>query len=312
MREELVNGIIDYFKGPHWTDFMENHLVREYGEEVYHVHIYVDTMLHPESLSQLIDLYFKSINRPLTRSMDPQQQREGVASIHGIHSLGCPHWEMIFRFNKDTVLGPMPTDCKEAEHGRNLLSWDRTEINEFQRKFPFKAVGPREDAEIQEYFLSKHWKDTLTIIMDPTVTHVHPNVEINFDPKVLELYMRQAFAKIGWTVEKTIPCIFDMKTCVRDKHLAENDPRNAYVGKIGFLLGHPEKQFDVAWLFNPDVTIRPAQEPCISDTPGFDVWRMKNYDAFLDANPYAKLTQDEIAAVAAWFNRNKKYVRKTH
>lgn len=297
LREEIVKGVAGYFNGAHWADCMRNHMVRQYGDEVYHVHVYVDTCIHPESLEKVIAAYFKAINRPLMRSMDPQQQREGVASIHGIHPLGCPHWELIFRFNAETVLGPMPVDCKEAEHGKNLLSWDREEINEFQQKFPFKAVGQREEKQIQEYFLTKHWKDMLSIIVDPTVTHVHPNFEISFDPKILELFVRSEFAKIGWTVDKTIPCIFDMKTCVRNKHLPDDDPRNAYVGKIGFLLGHPEKQFDIAWMFNPDVTIQPAQQSWVFDTPGFDVWRMKNYDSFLEANPYVKLTDEEVDAV---------------
>lgn len=310
MRDNLVTGVVEYFRGPHWTDFMENHLIREYGEEVYHVHIYVDTMLHPESLSKLIDMYFKAIGRPLARGMDPQQQRKGVASIHGIHSIGCPHWEMIFRFNAGAVLGPMPTDCPEAEHGSNLLSWDRACIDDFLGQFRFRTVGPREDKVIQDYFLSKHWKDTLAVVMDPTVTHVHPNVEISFDPKILEIYMRQAMAKVGWTVDKAIPCIFDMKTCVRDKHLAEDDPRNRYIGKIGFLMGHPEKQFDIAWIFNPDVTIRPAEQEWIFDTPGFDVWRMKNYDAFLAENPYVTLSADEIAEIGKSFRDGNRFAAK--
>ena len=310
MREDLVKGVVEYFHGEQWRDFMANHLVREGGEEVYHVHLYVDTFLHSESLSKLIDLYFKAINRPLDRSMDPQQQRKGVASIHGIHPVGCPHWEMIFRFNQNTILGPMPTDAEEAEHGHNLLSWDRTCINEFVTKFPFQAVGPREEKRIQEYFSSKHWKDTISYVLDPTVTHVHPNVEISFDPKILEIYMRLEMAKIGWVVDKAIPCIFDMKTCVKDKGFAPDDRRNAYIGKIGFLMGHPEKQFDVAWMFNPDVTICPAQETWISDTVGFDVWRMSNYDAFLAANPYVKLTNEEISAVAQTFKVDNPYVRR--
>jgi hypothetical protein len=310
MRNELVKGAADYFNGPHWDDFMANHLLREKGEEVYHIHLYVDTKLHPKTLEQLIDRYFNILNRPLDRSMDPQQQRKNVASVHGIHPVGCPHWEMIFRFNEHTILGPMPTDSPESEHGKNILSWDRACMNEFMTKIPFKVAGPREDAIIKEYFSSKHWKDTLAYVVDPGVTHVHPNIEISFNPKIFEIYACQAMKEIGWVVDKVVPCIFDMKTCVRDKNLPPDDPRNTYAGKINFNLGHPEKMFDYAWMFNPNVVIRPAQQEWIFDTPGFDVWKMTNYDAFLAANNYVELTKEEINAVVSAFCITDRYIRK--
>jgi hypothetical protein len=101
-----------------------------------------------------------------------------------------------------------------------------------------------------------------------------------------------------------------MKTCVRDKNLPPDDPRNTYAGKINFNLGHPEKMFDIAWMFNPRITIQPAQQEWIFDTPGFDVWRMTNYDAFLAANKYIELTKEEVKAAISAFNIKERFFRK--
>lgn len=104
MRDYLVKGISGFFKGRYWGEFMERHLVRREGEEVYHAHLYVDTCIHPDSMYAILPAYFESIGRPLDRSMHAQSPRSRLGCIHGIHPVGCPHWEFIFRYNKETVL----------------------------------------------------------------------------------------------------------------------------------------------------------------------------------------------------------------
>ncbi|RGY98423.1 hypothetical protein [Clostridium sp. AM58-1XD] len=303
MREHLVKGVSDYFRGRQWCDFMEHHLIRNYGEEVYHAHLYVDTSIHPDSMYSIIPAYFEAVNRPLDRSMHAQSPRNQLGCIHGIHPTGCPHWEMIFRFNEDAVLEAMPESAPESEHGKNVLSWDRECMNQFTNDIPFKVVGPREEEAIRTYFNSWHWKKALQYVADDSVTHVHPNFEISFDPKILEIYAIEAMRKIGWTVERAVPCVFDIEGLIRKKKLTEDDPIRSYryMGKICFTLGHPEKMFDFAWLFNPEVTIRPAQRAWISETPGFDVFYKDNYDEVIAGFPYIRLTEDEIREVIKTF-----------
>jgi hypothetical protein len=293
MRDNLINEIISYFCGEQWKDFINNHLIRKKGEEVYHVHLYVDTSIHPDSMNRILDNYFSVIGFPYARSPHPQAQRPGIASIHGIHSHGCPHWEMIFRFNSKVVLEAMPETAPEAEHGQNLLSWDRTCMNDFVKNVPFKVVGPREEATIKQYFLSRHWKHVLTNVMDDSISHFHPNLEISFDPKIFEIFATQALERIGWTVEKVIPSIFDIKNLTKNRVVAEDDPirQYKYIGKICYILGYPEKMFDFAWLYNPDVVIRPATHAWCFETPGFDVWRVENYDKFISQSSYLESTE---------------------
>ena len=285
-KKDYVQGIIDYFKGDQWTSFMKDHLTHP-DEEVYHAHIYFDTSVHPDSLYPIVSAYFESQGMPLDRKIDPQSPKPEVGGLHGIHPSGQQHFDWFFRFNPDVVLAPMPPDSKYAEHGSNLLSWGKNYQDDFVEQFSFKTVGPDDDEEIRKYFLTKHWKRTLEYVVNPQVTHAHANVEINFDPKILELFANEALAKIGWTVEKVVPCVYDVK--------------GEYTGKIVYLLGHPEEMFDICWKYNPDVVIRPAIEPWITDTPGFDVWWLDNYEKVLSGGDYYKLSEDEINQVIRSF-----------
>lgn len=45
--------LVDYFAGPHWTEFVEA-LERAGGDEILHTHIYTDTVVHPERLAELV------------------------------------------------------------------------------------------------------------------------------------------------------------------------------------------------------------------------------------------------------------------
>ncbi|MGE4283557.1 MAG: hypothetical protein AB7G87_07505 [Clostridia bacterium] len=286
-KKDYVQGIIDYFNGEQWTSFMNDHLTHE-DEEVYHAHVYFDSSVHPKSLHPIMHAYFKAKGMPLDRIIDPQSPKVKVGGLHGIHPFGQQHFDWFFRFNADVVLASMPADIKEAEHGHNLLSWGKKYQDEFMSQFTFKTVGPREAKEIRDYFLSKHWKETLAFTVNPEVTHAHSNVEISFDPKIMELYASEALAKIGWTVEKVVPCVYDVN--------------GTYTGKIVYLLGYPEKMFDICWKFNPDVTVRPAQEGWIFDTPGFDIWYYHMYNKVIEEGDFYELTQEEIDQVIASFN----------
>lgn len=290
MAQKHVDGLIKYFKDEHWRNFLENHLVHP-DEEVYHAHIYNDTSVHPESLKKLMFLFFDAYGHPLTRRIDPVTPRDDQMGLHSVHPMDRPHFDMFTRFNPNVVFEPMPLDAKESEHGQNALSWGRKYQDDylFEKKYFFKTVGPREEREIENYFLGKHWKETLVNVMRHDVAHCHSNVEINCDPKIIELFARKALAKIGWTVERVIPCVYDV--------------HGVYTGKLVFLLGQPEEVFDIAWNYNPDVAIKRAAKGWVFDTPGFDNFMLQPYlDALAKAgDKMYTLTDEEVAEVANSF-----------
>lgn len=286
MRSNLVQGVVDYFNGSQWKELM-NEIMMEPHEEIYHAHVYADTNVHPDSLVEVMEGYFKAIGRPLDRVIDLMSPKPNVIGLHTIHPIGMPHIDFFIRYNKDTVLTEMPPNAEEAEIGKNLLSWGKNYQDEFNSQFDFKTIGPRGDQEIREYFLSRHWKQTLEHVMDSNVIHEHGYVEINFDPKILELFAKEALAKIGWTVEKVVPCVFNV--------------HGEYRGKIVFLIGHPEKVFDIGWYYNPDVTIRPSEEKWVLGTRGFDSWTLDMYNKVVEDANFQKLTNTEIEKIVSSF-----------
>lgn len=287
MSAKHVQGVIDFFKGEFWNGFIDNHLHYR-NDTVYHAHIYIDTCIHPDSMHPIMYAFWKARGFPIDRAIDPQSPKPKVAALHGIHPAGHPPFDYFFRFNKDVVVGPMPPELPEAEKGRNQLSWGKKSQEEFIKKFDFKVVGPEEDKIIRDYFLSKHWKETLENVMNPKIMHCHANFYLNFEAKILELYVRQELAKIGWRVDYAFPSVYDV--------------RGEYTGKVIYLVGYPEKVFDTTWRYDPDVVLKPAEDTWIyGKDVGFDNWYRPMYDEIIDANDFYKMTDLEIAEVIASF-----------
>ena len=252
MAKKHVQGVINYFHSDHWMDFIKNHLSYPDSEkESYHAHIYVDVSVHPASLHPIMYAYWEKIGYPMERCIDPQSPKPKQGGLHGCCPLGVTNYDFFFRYNEDAILEPMPPEAMEAEHGYNALSWGKDYQNEFYKRFDFKAVGPREISIIKAWLRSKHWKECFANVMNPEITHCHCNVELNFDPGIIMVYAIEDMASKGWIVERVYPSVYDV--------------HGTYQGKIVFLVGHPEKVFDICWRYNPDVTIQRATRGWILD-----------------------------------------------
>ncbi len=292
MSQREVQGIIDYFKGPHWTNFITRHLVHE-NDDVYHAHIYVDTCVDPGSLRTLMAAYWEAQSLPLVRRMDPISPKPDVIAMHSVTPTDRPAFDFFMRYNPEVVLSEMPAEDPHAEQGYNALSWGRDYQNEFLKNkgHQFKVVGPSEDAYIRKFFQGKQWKECIEHVLDEKIVHCHMNVEIGFDPKILELFAREALAKMGWTVERAVPSVYEVK--------------KVYTGKIIFLLGHPEEVFDICWKYNPDVVIRRAAEGWQTEEKGFDLFYVKKYWDIVEKEKdnYYYLTEEELQAVISSFRQ---------
>ena len=290
MKKNYTAEIIKYFKSNQWKNFMTNHLVHP-DEEVYHAHIYCDSSVHPDSMRKVMFAYFDAIGHPLTRRIDPVSPKPGQAGLHSVYPENLPHFDMYMRFNPDVVFEAMPPKAKEAEHGQNALSWGKKYQDDYlaEKNYQFKTVGPAEDKIIENYFLGKHWKETLVNVLREEVVHCHSNVEINFDPKILEIAACKALAKIGWTVERVVPCVYDV--------------HGVYTGKIVFLLGNPEEVFDICWKYNPEVVLCRAREGWVFPEAGFDNFMITPYLEVLKAADFYHLTDTELAEIVNSFRK---------
>ena len=290
MSKREVEGLISYFKGEHWQNFINHHLIHE-NDDVYHAHIYVDTCIAPDTMRTLMAAFWEAKGLPLVRRMDPISPKDDVIAMHSVTPTDRPAFDFFMRYQKDVVLDAMPADDPHAEQGHNALSWGRAYQNEFlaKKSHQFKVIGPSEDEYIRKFFMGKQWKECIEHVLDEKIVHCHMNVEISFDPKILEMFAREQLAKMGWTVERAVPSVYEVK--------------KVYTGKIIFLLGHPYEVFDICWKYNPDVVIRRATEGWQTDNKGFDLFYVKRYWDIVakEKNNYYYPTEAELQEVIASF-----------
>lgn len=95
--------------------------------------------------------------------------------------------------------------------------------------------------------------------------------------------MLRAVEREGWTLQKVVHCIFY--------------PRKDWkAAKICLLLSEPMVNFDFAWIFNPDVIIRPSQRFFVTQVrPDVDIRYVEPIDKLLKKGNYtADVTLEEL------------------
>jgi hypothetical protein len=279
-RDELLKEVTTYFaESDHWRRLCAA-LYGDPDPQGSHVHAYVDTSVHPDSLEALMRGYFKKMGWPSARKIDHMAPKAGMGSLHGVEPEGKPHFDFQWFFNKDVGL----RSCNGGESGCNLLVWNRWYINQFYSQFPFRKAGPAEEKALEQYFRSEHFLKGLEFPVKPTTNHMHINVHSSIHPDFIQKFAETALAREGFTLYYTCPNVY----------LA--DGKN-YRGKLVFMCQKPEVVFDIGWKFTPGVIIEPALEPWIFKThPGYDVWESDMLAAVMNAD-YVRLTDSEIRQV---------------
>lgn len=303
VRKDVVDSLVGYFKSVQWQNFMK--MLTQTDDPMYHIHIYVENSLHPESIRKLFTAYHKLKGVALDRSI----QFSGLPGVGMLINVQptipetgrfLANYELFWFYNPKVLLAPAEfrpdADLnatplyKEVQEG-NLYGWGKKFMDDYMKQFEFKSVGPHEEKEIRKYFKSDHFKKWVWLMEHSPADHVHCNVEINFDPWVLKMYAEEAFREIGIKVDWVIPNVFRVSS--------------GYRGKLIFLLAYPECQHDIAWDYNPDVVIRPATKPFVGvriPDDGdftFDFNLHSDFEAAAAAGKHVTLTDDEIKAILA-------------
>lgn len=285
MNLERTDAVIGYFKSPQWKYFLE-HVLNQSPADVYHAHVYVRTNIHPEDLAEIMEAYLEHLGCPVNRSIDRCAHYPPAAGLHGILPSGKTFFDFFFLYDDEAVLSEntdMPLHSPLLEHEHSLLIWTAESMKQFARQFSFEPVGIREKEAIENYFLSRHWKETIRQILDPEVVHAHSYVNINFDPVILEQYATRVFRQMGWMVERVVPCTFDV--------------HGEWRGKISYVFGYPEKMYDIGWNYTPGETIAPSREIWCLGTRGYDLWTKSMWNDCINAGNYTHLTTEELVAI---------------
>ena len=89
-RAELLEEVKQYFSASdHWRRLCCSML--DPDPQGTHIHSYVDTSVHPDSLEALICGYFERLGWPSSRKIDHMSPAPGMGSLHGVEPEGKPH-----------------------------------------------------------------------------------------------------------------------------------------------------------------------------------------------------------------------------
>jgi hypothetical protein len=273
---KYVNGIREYWESDHWKKFL-HYLQEKDGEKVYHIHHWMDTSIHPESLQIALQLYFAHQGWEVDREIDTYVLSPmPVATLHGVCAKRLPHFDINFRYNPDVILAPMGADFRKD----NCEAWGESYMKKFHAQFDFRSVGQKDHEAIEAWFHSPHWERACHHCEDPKVVHIHVNVVTSVHPDAIIEAAKRAFKREGWTLWDYTPCIFNV--------------RGVVTGKIVFMLSYPQQIFDICWRFDPEVVLAPSPKPFMLTEPEFDVRTQADLPAFLAQSKWAKLTRAEL------------------
>jgi len=278
-QRSLIEQVRDYFvTSDHWRRLVS--LLQDPEPRKAHVHAYVYTTIHPDSLETIIRRYFASRGWPIVRRINRIRPKPGIKALHGIEPQDRVHWDLHWLYKQDVGLAP----AHGVENDNNLLSWNRCYIDDFYSRFSFREVGPAEEDALRAYFASNHFEHGLDIAARQNVPHVHINVETSIHPDIIGRFALKALDRRGWSVYYLCPNVYLLD--------------DQYVGKVVCMGRDPEKVYDIGWQFNPDVVIRSATSTWLfPDRIGYDVMTTEQFEQELAQDEYITLTDDEIDAV---------------
>jgi hypothetical protein len=277
-RSKLIEEVKQYFAdSDHWRRLCA--ALQDPDPEGSHMHAYVETSVHPDSLEAIMKGYFQKRGWPSKRKIDHMAPKAGMGSLHGVEPKGKPHFDFQWFFKEEVGLRA----CEGGESGCNLLIWNRWYINQFYRQFPFRKVKSKEEKALRGYFKSDHFLKGLEFPVMPTTNHLHINVHSSVPPNAIAKLAKEALDREGIKIYYVCPNVYLVD--------------GKYRGKLVFMGKKPEVVFDIGWLFTPGVVIEPAWEPWIFEAhPGYDLWSSDMLEDVMKAD-YVRLEPKEISDI---------------
>jgi len=277
-RQHLVEECVDFFNSSSEWNTVVAALQR--GSDVRHLHLYLDTAIDHRDLEVIIRNYFYRKNWPLTRKI-MYIPGPGYVNIYNVHPEGRAHFEVIARFDPDTVIGPTPVGATHKDAGKNFAFWDVDYMEDFYTRtgHDFRTeLSEREVAEANRYFASAEWNEACEFMSRPGSLHCHAQVNTSIHPEVLRELAWKAMERRGWNVYWGVSVVYQPGA----------DPERP---KIVFLVSHPETQMEIEWFYHPHTLLQPAEQPlALTKT-------VESTQHYADELPFVRLSQTELRQI---------------
>lgn len=242
LRKVIRKEIVNYFRSPEWLGPLE--VMAQGREAVRHAHVYCDSILHPLSVTKLVEAYFRATGRPVERKIRLLSHGKGYSNVYYIQPKGMCHFEVFLKFDTDQVIAPM--DAQGARGGKAFEYWGPEFMAAYYKKFDFRRMGAEEANAVRAYFASPAWQQIygVTAYDNERALHSHCIVETSLHPEEILPIGQKVLEAKGWDVDRAVSVVFNV---------------NGYdQGKITYLVRRPELVLELEWEYASDTVIRPA------------------------------------------------------
>ena len=242
LRSLICQEVANYLESDDWLKLMD--IVKTGSAR--HLHIYSDSILHPQSLIKLLEAYLPSQGWPLRRKMYVlnvlrMPNLTNIYSIFPREDMG--HLEWMLKYSEDVVLSPM-TNNPFAD--ATLQFWDDAYMEKYYSQFGFRAeLSNQDEKDLLNYFSSPEWQQQCDFVLGGPSRHVHSVVRTSIHPEVIKEVGRKAIEAKGWKVTQANSVTFGLKGIEWDK--------------ITYILAQPEIILELEVHFDPEVSIKPAE-----------------------------------------------------
>lgn len=240
LRKVVREKVVEYFNGPEWMKAVKSMAAGR--DKVYHAHIYADSVLHPSSVSSIVEDYFAVQERPLERKLKLLSHGKGLTNVYYIQPRDMCHFEVFLRYDKDVVL--VPTAGKHARSGRSYEDWGPEFMEKYYSRFEFREMNQHARDQVKDYFASPSWESIYRVMALDNERNVHSHclVETSLHPEEILPIGAQAIERKGWMLDRGVSVVFGL---------------NGYdQGKITYLVKSPELVLELEWEYNKDVVIK--------------------------------------------------------
>jgi len=254
----IVEAAANYFKQDiTWKLLMDN-LAR--GKEFLHGHVWVDSILHPESVRKIVEGYLETHGLHLVRKAfvragasggwhpkpEIRSQLPGFVTIENIQPKETTHFEVFMRYSQEHVIAATPPSVTFGNTPVDL--WDEDYKKTSYAKLDFKTtLTAEEEKDLIAFYNSPVWEELCHFVYDEKGTHAHLVFETSIHPDIIQEYAVKAIEARGWEFS-----------------------RGVHFGGLARHLGHgmlmlsikdPELYMELEWWLVPDVSIKPLPEP---------------------------------------------------
>jgi len=250
LKSLIVEAVANYFKQDITWKLMMNNLAR--GKEFLHGHIWLDSILHPESVRKVAKGYLETHGLPLARESFIRAGRSGGQSpgfviIENIHPRGTTHFELFMRYSKEQVIAPTPPSATAFDTPIDL--WDEDLKKTRYAKLDFKTtLTAQDEKDLIAFYDSPVWEEFCRFFHDEKGTHAHLEFETSIHPDIIQEYAGKAVEARGWEFLRGVNLM----------PFPEPDR-----GIIMVSIKKPELYMEFGWYFVPDVSIKLRPEPIV-------------------------------------------------